>query len=102
MQARSQDSTRFLRIAAWIWISFLLSMAIMDFVLYTQVRLPILQNAPLQQIVPGQQLPPPNLQTQPIGPNLPNLPRTPLVPVYIFYFVNGLVALSFLAFTHWN
>jgi len=102
MQARSQDSTRFLRIAAWIWISFLLSMAIMDFVLYTQVRLPILQNAPLQQIVPGQQLPPLNLQTQPIGPNQPNLPRTPLVPVYIFYFVNGLVALSFLAFTHWN
>src|SRR3989304_4628239 len=92
MQARSQDSTRFLRIAAWIWISFLLAMAVMDFILYTQVQLPILQNVPLQQIGPGQQLPPPNLQVQ------PNLPRTPFMPVYIFYIANGLVAFIFLAF----
>jgi len=99
MQARSHDSTRFLRVAAWIWISFLLAMAVMDFVLYTQVQLPILQNVPLQQNVQGQQLPPPNLQGQ---PNQPNLPRNPLMPVIIFYATNGLVALLFLVFAHWD
>src|SRR3990172_2772667 len=101
MQAHSQDSIRFLRIAAWIWISFLFAMAIMDFVLYTQVRLPILQNVPLQQSLPGQPLPPLNPQFPPNQPNPPNLPRTPLMPVYIFYIANGLVACIFLAFTHW-
>ncbi|MDO8464495.1 MAG: histidine kinase, partial [Gallionella sp.] len=97
----NQDSTRFLRIAAWIWISFLLAMAVMDFVLYTQAQLPILLNVPLQQNLPGQPLPPLNPQVQPNQPN-PNPPRIPLMPVYIFYIANGLVALLFLACTHWN
>jgi len=96
MPARSQDSTRFLRIAAWIWISFLIAMACMDFVLYTHVKLPVMQNPPLQQNAPGQQLPPPG---QPI---LPNPPRDPLKPVALFYAVNGLVAFLFLGFAHWN
>ena len=86
-----KESTRILRTAAWIWIGFLLAMAIMDFVLYTQMNLPlIVQNPPLQKIVPGQQLPP----MQPI------LPRNPLRPVYLFYGANGLVAMLFLIFAH--
>ena len=87
----SKESTRILRTAAWIWIGFLLAMVVMDFVLYTQMNLPlIVQNPPLQQIVPGQQLPP----MQPI------LPRNPLRPVYLFYGANGLVAMLFLIFAH--
>ncbi|RJP49950.1 MAG: sensor histidine kinase [Anaerolineaceae bacterium] len=93
MQARSHDSTRFLRIAAWIWIGFLLAMACMDFVLYTQVNLPIAQNLPLQQ------LPPLNQQ---LRPNPLNPLRNPLKPVYSFYAANGLVALLFLVFAHSN
>ena len=86
-----KESTRILRTAAWIWIGFLLAMVVMDFVLYTQMNLPlIVQNPPLQQIVPGQQLPP----MQPI------LPRNPLRPVYLFYGANGLVAILFLIFDH--
>ncbi len=99
MQARSQDSIRFLRIAAWIWISFLFAMACMDFVLYTQVNLPIAQNLPLQQGAAGQQLPPLNQQ---LRPNPLNLLRNPLKPVYLFYAANGLVALLFLVFAHSN
>lgn len=99
MQARSQDSTRFLRIAAWIWIGFLLAMASMDFVLYTQINLPIVQNLPLQQGAAGQQLPPLNQQ---LRPNPLNPLRNPLKPVYLFYAANGLVALLFLVFTHSN
>ena len=99
MQARSQDSIRFLRIAAWIWISFLFAMACMDFVLYTQVNLPITQNPPLQQGTAGQQLPPPNQQFR---PNPLNPLRSPLKPVYLFYAANGLVALLFLIFAHSN
>ena len=89
------DSTRFLRIAAWIWISFLLAMAVMDFVLYTQTNLPITQNPPLQQGAPGQPLPPPGQR-----PNQPNLPRNPFRPVILFYAASGLVALLFLVFSH--
>lgn len=99
MQARSQDSIRFLRIAAWIWISFLFAMACMDFVLYTQVNLPIMQNPPLQQGAAGQQLPPLNQQ---LRPNPLNQLRNPLKPVYLFYAANGLVALLFLIFAHSN
>jgi signal transduction histidine kinase len=98
MQSQN-DSTRFLRIAAWIWISFLLAMAVMDFVLYTQTSLPISQNPPLQQGASGQQLQPFN---QPPLPNQPNQPRNPFRPVYLFYAANGLVASLFLIFSHWN
>jgi signal transduction histidine kinase len=95
-----KDSIRFLRIAGWIWISFLLAMAVMDFVLYTQVNLPATQNLPppQQQGAPGQQQPferPPLL-------NQPNLPRNPFRPVFLFYATSGLVALIFVVFTHWD
>jgi signal transduction histidine kinase len=93
------DSTRILRIAAWIWISFLLAMAVMDFVLYTQTSQPISQNPPLQQGASGQQLQP---FDQPPLPNQPNQPRNPFRPVYLFYTANGLVASLFLIFSHWN
>jgi signal transduction histidine kinase len=92
MQTRSQDSIRILRIAAWIWIGFLLAMYLMDFVLYTQVNLPVTQNPPLQQVAPGQQL----------QPKPPIQPRDPLKPVYLFYAASGLIASIFLAFTHWD
>jgi len=91
------DSTRFLRIAAWIWISFLLAMAVMDFVLYTQTNLPISQNPPLQQGAPGQQFQP---FSQPLLPNQPNQLKSPFRPVYLFYAANGLVASLFLIFAH--
>ena len=93
-----KESTRILRTAAWIWIGFLLAMALMDFVLYTQMNLPlIVQNPPLQQVTPGLQLPPNQLRLQ---PTQPILPRNPLRPVYLFYGASGLVALLFLIFAH--
>ncbi|MBI5951527.1 MAG: hypothetical protein HY865_07700 [Chloroflexi bacterium] len=85
----TQDSTRFLRIAAWIWIGFLVAMALMDFVLYTQMGLPLAQIPPLQQGIQGQPIP-------------PRLPRDPFRPVYLFYAANGLVAFAFLALAHWE
>ncbi|MBL8080943.1 MAG: sensor histidine kinase [Anaerolineales bacterium] len=96
MQA-GNDSTRILRIAAWIWIGYLIAMLLMDFVLYTpQAQNILAQNpAPIQQVTPGQQRPPlVNNQTPPPGPRL--------WPVFLFYVANGLVALSFLLFTHWQ
>jgi len=88
----TQDSTRFLRIAAWIWIGFLLAMALMDFMLYTQMGFPLAQNPPLQQ----------GLQGQPVPSIQPRLPRDPFRPVYLFYTANGLVAFAFLALAHWE
>jgi signal transduction histidine kinase len=86
MHSRAQDSVRILRLAAWIWIGYLLAMAAMDFILYTQARLPLVPNAP----------------NQPLLPNPPLIPRFPLFPVYLYYMANGLVALSFLAFAYWD
>ncbi|MBK9210942.1 MAG: hypothetical protein IPL71_22750 [Anaerolineales bacterium] len=86
------DSTRFLRIAAWIWISFLIAMAFMDFVLYTQIDLPVTQNPPLLQNTAGPQSPPLNQQ--------PNQTRNPFRPVFLFYAASGLIATIFLVFTH--
>jgi signal transduction histidine kinase len=91
------DSTRILRIAAWIWISFLLAMAVMDLVLYTQMNLPITQNPPLLQSAPGQQLPSLDQQS-----NQLTQPRNPFRPVILFYAASGLVALIFLIFAHWT
>jgi signal transduction histidine kinase len=88
----TQDSTRFLRIAAWIWLGFLFAMALMDFVLYTQMNLPIAQNPPMQQ----------GIQGQPIPLLQPGFPRDPFRPVYLFYIANGLVALAFFALAHWE
>ncbi|MBM4427169.1 MAG: sensor histidine kinase [Chloroflexi bacterium] len=91
----SNDSTRVLRIAAWIWLAFLLAMALMDFFLYqyhsialidpaTRPHLPLPQNpqAPLQ------------------NPQMPL--RISYAPVYLYYITNGFVALLFLAATYWN
>src|SRR4030042_1790451 len=87
------DSTRILRTAAWIWIGYLLAMAFMDFVLYTLIQLPVVQNIPLQPGLPGQPLPP--LNPRPfIGPRF--------TPVYLFYVLNSLIACTFLFFTHWD
>ncbi|GAB4501076.1 MAG: hypothetical protein Fur0035_06170 [Anaerolineales bacterium] len=97
MQAPAHDSIRFLRTAAWIWLGFLLAMALMDFMLYTQVSLPVTQNPPLLQAAPGQKFPPPG---QPL--NLPRPPLNPLRPVYLFYAANGLIALLFLALSYWD
>ncbi len=86
------DSTRVLRIAAWIWLGFLLAMALMDFALYTpQVQRLLGDGARIQPLLPNQPLPNPNLQ-QPI--------RNPYIPVYLFYSANGLVALFFLLLTY--
>ncbi|MBI5842826.1 MAG: sensor histidine kinase [Chloroflexi bacterium] len=86
MQARNHDSTRILRLAAWIWIGYLLAMAATDFILYTQAKLPLA----------------PNLPNQPFPPNPPLVPRYPLFPVYLYYAANGFVALSFLVIAYWD
>ena len=79
-----QDPTRVLRLAAWIWVGYLLAMGIIDLILYTRVRL----------------LPPPNLPTPPLLQ--PNLPINPLFPVFLYYAANGFVAFSFLVFAYWD
>lgn len=88
----SEDSSHVLRIAAWIWLGFLLGMALMDLALYTpQVQQVLGESARIQ----------PQLQ-QPNVPN-PNLPlRINLFPVYLFYSLNGITALLFLAVTFWD
>jgi signal transduction histidine kinase len=95
MHAQS-DSTRILRIAAWIWIGYLLAMLMMDFVLYTpQAQGLLAGNPPLQQDIPGQQLPfatNPQLQR----------PELRLWPVFLYYVANGMVAFAFLLFAHWK
>ena len=94
----TDDSTRILRTAAWIWLGFLLAMALMDIALYMpQVQNLLGDSTRLQPALPNQPLPP-----TPIG-NLPNSPlRGPHYPVFIFYTANGLTALFFLALTHWS
>lgn len=88
----TNDSTRILRLAAWIWIGFLLAMFLMDIVLYLpQVQRALGQNAPLiQQPVPG----PP---FQPINP-----PIQRLFPIFLYYLANLSIAIVFLAFTYWD
>ena len=89
MPAREQDSTRILRLAAWIWIGYLLALGLMDLLLYMQARLPLVPNAPIQ----------PPLPPNPLNPSAQNLS---FFPVYLYYASNGLVALSFLAFAYWD
>ena len=88
----TDDSTRVLRIAAWIWLAFLLGMLLMDFVLYN----PEVQRA-ISNPIP--------LQTNPQNPfqsDLPNqnLPRNLLAPIFILYTANGFVALIFLTLAY--
>ncbi|GMV34107.1 sensor histidine kinase [Chloroflexi bacterium CFX5] len=74
----TEESARVLRTAAWIWLGFLLSIIVMDFILYM-----------------------PQLQAQPLPDPGPPL-RIRLFPVYLFYSFNGLTALLFLATTYWD
>ncbi len=96
------DSTRFLRIAAWIWIGYLVAMAVMDFALYTPQVQRILAQAEngqqqVQPLLPNQPFPPNNLPINPI-----NKPRNYLAPVFLYYAANGFVALLFLFVAHWD
>lgn len=94
----SHDSTRFLRIAALIWIGYLIAMAVMDFALYTpQVQRMFTENS--QPLIPNQPLFP---NSQPNLPQTFNPPPNQLAPVFLYYAANGLVALMFLLFTHWG
>jgi len=92
----TDDSTRILRIAAWIWIGFLLAMAVMDMVLYTQVRTPFIPNGPIQQPLPLLPQNPPFNQAP-----APLLVR-PLFPFFLYYTANGFVAVSFLLLANWS
>lgn len=83
----NDDSTRILRIAAWIWLGYLLALALMDLALYA----PLIQRL----LVEGARFDP-ILQSQLAQP------RSPLLSVYLFYTANGFVALSFLLFANWN
>jgi len=85
------DSTRILRIAAWVWLGFLVAMAIMDFALYA----PRVQNFLAQ---------PPRILLQ---PNLPNpqpqsVQRINLFPVFLYYTVNAFAVFLFLFISHWE
>ena len=92
----TDDSTRVLRIAAWIWLGFLIAMAVMDFILYLPQVQQMLVDTRLEPIV---QTPIPPLQGQnPQGILQPH-PES-IIPVIIFYIANVIVALLFLAFAH--
>ena len=88
----NEDSTRILRTAAWIWLGFLLGMALMDFALYTPQ---------IQQLL-GETT---RVQPQPLQPGIPN-PIQPirinLTPIFLFYSFNGITALLFLMVVYWN
>lgn len=88
----TDDSIRILRTAAWIWLGFLLGMALMDFALYTPQ---------IQQLL-GETA---RVQPQPLQPGIPN-PIQPirinLTPVFLFYSFNGITALLFLMVAYWD
>jgi signal transduction histidine kinase len=87
-----EDSARVLRTAAWIWLGFLLGMALMDFALYTPQVQQILGET--TRIQPQFQPPNPPIQPQPS--------RINLTPVFLFYSLNGLTAILFLFVTYWD
>lgn len=87
----SDDSSRILRLAAWIWLGFLLGMALLDFILYLPQIQRLLTVRPF--LIP---------QNQPLLPLAPAQPRAPLTPVYLFYAANGLAALLFLTLAYWK
>lgn len=90
----TDDSTRVLRTAAWIWLAFLLGMLLMDFLLYNPQVQRVVSNPVPQQVNPQ----------NPLQPNLPNqnLPRNLIAPIFIFYTANGFVALIFLTLAYWK
>lgn len=83
------DSTRILRISAWIWIGYLLAMLVMDVLLY----MPQLQRLMGQTVL---------FQQQPLNPINPPLRPPNLFPVLLYYTVSLSVAVLFLAFAHWD
>lgn len=88
MDSRTRDSSHILRLAAWIWIGYLLAVAFMDFLLYAKPGLPLL---------------PANLDRLPLLPGpLPVNRINSLFPVVLYYATNGLVALCFLALAYWQ
>ncbi|GAB4495925.1 MAG: hypothetical protein OHK0010_33400 [Anaerolineales bacterium] len=87
----SDDSTRILRLAAWIWLGFLFSMALVDFILYLPQVQHFLAARPF--LIP---------QNPPLLPSPAAQPRFPLLPVYLFYAANGLFALLFWGLAHWH
>ncbi len=97
----TDDSTRILRTAAWIWLGFLAAMALMDTALYTpQVQQLLANSARIQPVLPNS-----TLQLNPMNPgiNPPFFPlRNPYYPVYLFYTANGLTALFILVITYWS
>lgn len=90
----TDDSTRVLRTAAWIWLGFLLGMALMDFALYTpQIQRLLGETVRVQPSVP--QLGP--------APNAPLAPvRINLAPVFLYYSTTGLTVLFFLLCAYWD
>ena len=81
------DSSKILRTAALIWLGFLIAMLLMDILLYTPRIQNILSATDRIQNLPNQSL---------------AQARNPFAPLFIFYTVNGLVALLFLFFSYWN
>ncbi|HRJ76757.1 MAG TPA: hypothetical protein PLX90_12220, partial [Anaerolineales bacterium] len=71
------DSSRILRTAAWIWLGFLIAMAIVDFALYT----PRIQNmlSIAERIQTLQQ------NQQSLLPREIPQGRNPFLPIYLFY-----------------
>lgn len=92
------DSTRLLRLAAWVWIGTLIAMAVMDFTVYT----PQIQRLIAQTSVSPTLTTSPSLPLNPLALDPPKGIRNPLAPVYLYYGANGLATLFFLLFTHWN
>ncbi|MBI3168636.1 MAG: sensor histidine kinase [Chloroflexi bacterium] len=89
----TDDSTRILRTAAWIWLGFLVAMALMDFALYTpQIQLLLGDTIRFQPGLPNPPLP--------LNPQQPG--HSIFYPIYLYYFANGLTALFFIFFTHWT
>ena len=88
----TEDSTRILRTAAWIWLGFLFAIALMDFALYApQVQRMLGETTRVQPPLPNQPL-----------PNLGQGGRLNLSPVYGYYTANGLMALLFIFFAYWK
>lgn len=90
MQTHSDDSTRILRLAGWVWVAYLAAMATLDFFMYS--RGPFSANLPNQSFL---------LQNLRPNPGLVR-PANALMPVYIYYLANGLFAGSFLIILFWD
>lgn len=84
MLEASSPSSRILRLAAWTWLGYFVAMGLMDYVLYTQFRLPLTPN-----LTPNGTLP-------------PLTPTRAFLPVYLYYTANGLVAVFFLVVAYWE